>query len=188
MSADSAYAEDRLIVQNTLDGNTAPLIHFLQTDCRFLFRKIQNSILQNLDVVPNDLVHDFYIFLNENNWKKLRSFRFQSKLLTWTNSVAVRYFMDEYKKELLENARKNPQVDESMLQALVVPDKTFPAINLQAAIAKLKNPRERMILQYTLQNYPSKKIAEELKISIGNLYTLRNRAINHLKQQINENR
>ena len=39
-----------------------------------------------------ELINELYLYLQSDNWYKLRQFDFRSKLTTWLTVVAVRFF------------------------------------------------------------------------------------------------
>jgi RNA polymerase sigma factor (sigma-70 family) len=187
-SKTTSYPEDSILVQKTLDGDNDALVRFLQTDCFFIFYNIQKGRLQHLDLTPSDLINDFYIYLNKEDWKILRSFRFESKLKTWMSTVALRYLYQKYRKELKESAQLNPLVCETTMQETMFIEKKLTRFELEDAISKLSNERDRDVLLYTLKDYKPEEIALKMKVSISNVYVLRNRAIRNLKKLFNEGR
>ncbi len=177
---------DRELVNRILAGDKDALGEFLLKDCYPIFFKILRDRLSNLDLKADDLISDFYIYLYENDWKRLRGFRFESKLRTWINLVASRYLMKKYKKELKENARKNTPIAEGTLSVFEHLDKKMTKFELTGAIGKLPNERDRRMLEYSIMGFKTDEIASLLKTSNNNVYVIRNRAIKNLKRLLND--
>ena len=103
--------EDREIVTRIVEGNSLLAALFLKQKCAKIFEYIKDTRLEDLDLQVDDLVSDFFIYLQENNWEKLRTFRFESRLQTWINVVASRYLSKKYASELKERSKTGAQLD-----------------------------------------------------------------------------
>lgn len=106
------YLKDRQFARKILAGNNDAVGDFLNKNCSPIFHKILQGRLYALDLKEKDLIPDFYIYINNDNREKRRSFRFESKLQTWINIVAYRYLCEKYKKELQESEKENPPITE----------------------------------------------------------------------------
>ena len=182
------YPEDWHLVQKVLAGDKDAIGKFLTENCYHIFQFVKIRRLNSLDLEPYDLVSDFYIFLSANDWKVLRTFRFESKLQTWINLVASRYLIKLYKKELQENAKENPPISEKTLLSLASNEKKLTRFELADLIGKLTNNRDKQMLEYTLMGFETEEISKLMHVSKNNVYVLRNRAINNLKRLLNEDK
>jgi RNA polymerase sigma factor (sigma-70 family) len=180
------YPEDRQLVQKVLAGDKEAMAIFLTKKCYSIFNYIRTRRLKSLDIEAKELISDFYIYLSNKDWKVLRTYRFESKLQTWINLVAARYLVQLYKKELQENARENPPVCETTIHGAMNMSNKLSRFELEDAISRLLNEHDRQVLRYTLNDYKTEEIAEKMKVSIANVYVLRNRAIKNLKKLIHE--
>ncbi len=90
------FPDDKILIGSILNGQNELAVHFLKNRCAAIFEYIRTTRLKEIDIETGDLINDFYIYLQENNWEKLRAFRFESKLQTWINVVASRYFLKKY--------------------------------------------------------------------------------------------
>lgn len=182
----SLSLDDRQLVAQIIRGNNLLAALFLKQKCPKIFEYINNTRLKGLDLHVDDLINDFYLYLQENNWEKLRSFRFESKLQTWINLVASRYLLRKYDKDLKENARKGAQIDGF---PSFTDDDHYNKIvrnELLEAIGHLKEKRDQLVLLLILQGFDSNEIAERIDTSIGNVYTIKSRAIEKLRTLLNE--
>lgn len=177
---------DSQLVKKILDGDRDAAGYFISNICFKYFDYIKKQYLYKLDVEVGDLISDFYIFIQENNWKKLRGFRFESKLETWVCIIASRHLYKKYHKELKENSKTSPQIEENYLAQLKPSDTRMSKFELRDAINQLNNNRERLLMLYTLEGYKTEEIAEKLQTSNNNVYILRNRATKHLRELLNE--
>ena len=178
--------DDTQLIDRIVAGNNLLAAHFLNQKCLNTFIYINNTRLKGLDLCVDDLINDFYLYLHENNWEKLRSFRFESKLQTWINLVASRFFLKKYGKDLKENARKGSQING--FQSLIDIDQHDKKVRAELieAIGQLKDKRAQRALLLFLQGFDSNEIGEQIGTSTNNVYTIKSRAIEKLRTLLND--
>jgi RNA polymerase sigma factor (sigma-70 family) len=181
-----SFYDDKSLVEQITDGNDQLAFIFLKEKCEKIFEYIRNSRLKGFDLETDDLINDFYIFLQENNWEKLRAFRFESKLQTWINVVASRYLLKKYDNELKENSVKGTPIEG--IHSFSDDDTTNRMVlaELLEAISRLKEKRYQQVLLLGLQGFDPKEIGEQIGISVNNVYVIKSRAVEQLKNLINE--
>lgn len=177
---------DRELIAFLHEGNDEANLQLLQK-IRSIVRFIRNKKLAAFELDETDLVHDFYIFLQKNNFEKLRSFRFESQLNTWLFPVCYRFVSKQYKRLLKEKALKMTLLDGI---ELYVKDETTQKYLVRAevldAISKLTDKREQLVLLLTIQGYEAKEIAQRLNTTVNNVYVIKSRAIEKLRKLLNE--
>lgn len=177
---------DRELIAFLHEGNDEAILQLLQK-IRSIVRFIRNKKLADYELDETDLVHDVYIFLQKNNFGKLRSFRFESQLNTWLFPVCYRFISKQYKRLLKEKALKMTLLDGIVLY---VKDETTQKYLVRAevldAISKLTDKREQMVLLLNIQDKEVKDIAQELETTVNNVYTIKSRAIEKLKKLLHE--
>lgn len=82
---------DQEIVQKLLSDNPFFEAYFFQELCEPLLSKISYVVFDN-QIPVDELTNEFLCLLKENNWAKLRDFKFNSTLFGWLKVVAVHYF------------------------------------------------------------------------------------------------
>lgn len=177
--------DDKSLITLILEGDSSIAASFLLNKCFRIFEYINRTRLVGLGLNTNDLVSDFYIFLQQNDWEKLRQFRFESKLQTWINLVASRYFLKKYAIELKERGREHTPIDSI---AAFVDENTEQCLvrsEILEAISLLKDKRSQKIIILGLQGFDSSEIADILNTTTNNVYVIRSRAIINLKNQLN---
>ena len=183
---DFSSVSDKLLVDKIIDGDDRAIEYFLSIYCSKIFTYLKNNHLKQIDLSEIDLANDFFIFLKEKDWQKLRRFNHKAKLSTWVNVVASRYFIKKYNKELKENARKNTPIEG--IRSFVNEDANVKLIyaELLDAINQLLDKRYRKVLLLGLQGYSPHEIAKHLDTSTNNVYVIKSRAIDQLKSLMNE--
>jgi RNA polymerase sigma factor (sigma-70 family) len=177
--------DERILVEQILLGHNTLAAIFLKQKCLKTFEYILHTRLRGLNLDVDDLVNDFYIFLQENNWEKLRKFRFESRLHTWLNLVASRYLLKIYARELKENARNGTPIESISTFADEDSEQRLVRSEILEAISYLKDKRCRQLLLLGLQGFDSDEIADQLGIDTNNVYVIRSRAIKNLKNLLN---
>ena len=175
--------DDRALVALLLDNNEEAIDYLFFHRCNDMFSHIVHSVFQSQGK-KEELVTEFYLYLRENDWKKLRNFEFRSGLNTWLTVVSVRYF-----KKIQQNQTKNVAV-EPQLFSEVLKDETdsyniedeMTRIELYKTIDKLSKPRERYALLAELAGKATDEIAADMNCSASAVYNLTKRARMELKK------
>jgi DNA-directed RNA polymerase specialized sigma24 family protein len=174
----SLYTDEQLV--NGLLKNNARLIeYFFCEKCSKLFSYIVYSLYGGKASV-NELVNEFYIYISEDEWRKVRQFDFRSKLMTWIGVVAIRFFQKK-REALIENFSSEPQI-EKMTNNLSYQMVTDTSIDIHKAISMMPNPRYRMVVEkLDLEDCSPESIATAMSITVDNLYNIHRRALLQLK-------
>lgn len=177
---------DRELVAFLHEGNNEAILQLLQK-IRPIVKFICNKKLAALQMDETDQIHDFYIYLQKNNFEKLRSFRFDSQLNTWLFAVCYRFISRQYKTFLKEKKFKTTLIDGVKVYIIdETSQKYMVRAELLDAISKLTDKRERLVLILILQGFEAKEIAENLSTTVNNVYVIKSRAIEKLRKLLHE--
>jgi RNA polymerase sigma factor (sigma-70 family) len=183
------------IVDKILSQNEQIIQYFFFEKCMPLFISINREIF-NGNAEINELIIEFYLFLYEDNWRRLRSFdSHKGKLITWISKVARRFFekkrkqMRKYeyldidtvkeKDEPLVNGDE-PLEDED--EELVDEDEQqHHKLDSTKLIDLLPRERDRNVVQWlVIEGIEPQKVADNLGITVGNVYNIKRRALKKL--------
>jgi len=179
---DLSGIDDRELIRRVINGDEGLAACFLEKRCQKIFEYINNTRLKGLGLDVNDLINDFYIFLREDDWEKLRSFRFESRLTTWISLVASRYLLKKYSCELKEKPLKGTPIED--VNSFTEESNSIVRTDLLEAIGCLKDKRHQMVLLMGLHGYDAAEIAKHIGISVSNIYVIKSRAIDKLKELV----
>ena len=145
-----------------------------------------NSIFHDT-VKKEELITEFYLYLREDDWHRLRQFGFRSKLETWLTVVAIRFF-----KEKTTSRTNLVKLDTLLDEVQQVADKydpveTMSKLELYEAIDRHLKPRERFALLGWLSGEKSETIAKELSCSVMAVYNLVKKAKVSVKKKMKGN-
>ena len=174
---------DGRLIKAVLSGDQDAIVYMFYTKFSATFQyHIYKLFDYKVDI--QDLVDEFFLFLYEDNWKRLRSYNPSlSALSTWISTVSYRFFRD-YKRSKID-----------LNGAITISDKweTFRGdwvqsidagimIDIETAIDAIKSDRDREIAkQLFIEDREYEAIAEEFDMTCDYVYTVKNRIIKQLK-------
>ena len=171
--------DDRALVDGIINNNGELIEYFFNKKCSGLFAYIIVNIFDG-NVDKRDLSQELFLYLAKNNWYKVRQFDFRSKLMTWITVVAVRFFQKK-RKELIENSGYTP-LNDKMWQGQSRAISIERRMDLHNALEKMPNARYRKVVEaLDLQEVRPEILAEEMKITVDNLYNIHRRALLQLR-------
>ncbi len=181
----TSWSDGRLI-KAVLLGDQDAIVYMFYTKFSATF---QYHIYKLFDykVEVSDLVDEFFLFMYEDNWRRLRSFDSSlSSLSTWISTVSYRFFRD-YKRSKID-----------LNGAITISDKweTFRGdwvqsidagimMDIETAIDAIKSERDKEIAkQLFIEDREYEAIAEEFGLTCDYVYTVKNRIIKQLKKTL----
>lgn len=176
---------DRELLLRVVENDHCAIEYFFFHKYFPIFQRLSSNIFKN-QIEVLELVNEFYIDLQKNNWSKLKSFEEKSKLSTWLTIVASRFFIKkkEKMKQLDEKTTMNIEdfIDELVVEASV----PITHADLYDAINRLKNSKYRWVLLSELQGFTPEEMSKEMGTSVGNIYNYKKRGKIALVELLNE--
>ena len=178
---------DRELVDLLLANDEEAVEYLFFMRCNGMFAHIACSVFQS-QTCKEELITDFYFFLSENNWNRLRKFEFKAGLNTWLTVIALRFF-----KKMRISQTKLVAIDPQLI-AETQKDKTddydvieeMSRLELYKAIDRLSKPRERYALLADLTGKRAEDIAAEMGCTVAAVYNLTKKARLELKSKMQE--
>lgn len=143
--------------------------------------------LFNGKVEVSDLVDEFFLFLLEDNWHRLRSFDpDKASLSTWISTVSFRFFRD-YKRS---------KIDLNGLITISDQWETFRGdwmesveaglrMDINQAIDGIKSDRDREIARRLfIDDKEYEAVVEEFGLTVDYVYTIKNRIVKQLRTSL----
>ena len=190
-------SKERIIIDGLLAKDNKITKVFFFTKCRPMFHNIIHNVFRD-KANYEELVNELYLFLMENDGRRLRSFGngeaedndqdTEYALFKWLKKTAWRYFADKAEREQSIEERRKFVIDEDGEEVDVeIEDKSQkdPGINIDAKIYfdMIDVERYRVVLKkYYVEGLEPDVISEQLGISKDNLYNIKKRALNRLQQ------
>ncbi len=178
---------DRDLVSLLLANDQASIEYVFFHRCDGMFAHIIHSVLQSHGK-KEELITELYLYLSENDWKRLRKFEFRSSLNTWLTVLAVRFFRKKQHvqtkfvvtdPQLIVETQKNETDDYDIVREMT-------RLELYKAIERLSKPRERYALLAELTGKRTEEIADEMNCTVSAVYNLTKKARVELRTMMKE--
>lgn len=174
---------DAELVSAVISGDKDAIVYMFYTKFSATF---QYHIYKLFDykIEVADLIDEFFLYLHEDEWKRLKVYdSVKSSLSTWISTVSYRFFRD-YKRSkidlngLITISNKWETYRTDWVEEY---DKSI-LVDIESAIQKLKSDRERKIAEMIfIKDCELEIVAADFQISIDYVYTIKNRVSKQLK-------
>ena len=177
---------DRQLVKMLIANDEAAVQYVFFQRCDNLFSHILGIMPPDHANKKEELISDFYLFLREDDWRRLRQFQFRSRIDTWLSVTAIRFFNSKIsvlqtKKRALD-ALNNDTVGQIPDQYDLIDE--MSRLELYEAIEQLPKPRERFALLGELAGKSAEEISKELGCTVTAVYNLTKKARLALKKRM----
>ena len=179
--------DDRELVRLLLENDQDAIEYVFFLRCEGMFAHIVHTVFQS-NSKKEELITEFYLFLSENNWERLRKFEFKASLNTWMTVIAIRFFKKKkifqtklvvIDPQLIVETQKNEADDYDIIHEM-------SRLELYQAIDRLSKSRERYALLADLAGKRAEDIAKEMGCTVSAVYNLTKKARLELKSTMQE--
>lgn len=165
---------DKEIIDGILANDERIIQHFFFRECKPLFAYIVRSVFDGRQEI-NELINELYLYLQHDDWYKVRQFDYRSKLITWISVVAIRFFQKKRALMIDSDPIETLYDQNTFLQETSVNQDS--GMDVRKAIDKMPNERYKyVIVELELKEREPEELAKEMHITIDNLYNIRRRA------------
>ena len=134
-----------------------------------------------------DLVDEFFLYLYENNWRRLKTFDgTKASLATWMSVTSFRFFKS-YKHSKIDSNGLISITDkwESFVGDWVRSCDAGLMMDINQAIDTITNDRDREIARLVfIEDKEFQLVADRFGLSIDYVYTVKNRLVKQLKTKL----
>ena len=135
----------------------------------------------------NDLVDEFFLYLYEDNWRRLKTFDgTKASLSTWISVTSFRFFKS-YKHSKIDSNGLISVSDkwESFVGDWVQSCDAGLMMDIYQAINTITNERDREIAKLIfVEDKEFQVVADRFDLSIDYVYTVKNRLVKQLKAKL----
>lgn len=171
---------DQEIIQGLINRDNRVTEDFFFVRCRPLFWSIIGKAF-DCEVEYDEFVNELYLYLMEDDAKRLRDFEYRSSVYQWLKVVAIHFFVKK-RREMIENNRREPLYDGD---SDPIDDKVADDSNRHQASDDIERlfdlmPNKRyvyVIRRLILEDVEPDKLAAELGVTVDNLYNIKRRAM-----------
>lgn len=174
------------LVESVLNNDENAVLYFFYEKYYSVFEYHIYKVFP-YEVSVQGLVHEFFLHLAENNWRRLRSFNPEkAKLNTWVSVVSLRFFLNYKKSKIDSNGLITicEQWDEKILKYKQEAQEQVK-MDVTNAIDELKNVTEREVARkLLLDDMEIQEVAAQHNISVDYAYTVKSRALARLRKSL----
>lgn len=166
---------DREIIQGLIARDNRVTEEFFFVKCRPLFCSIIQKVF-DYEVNYDEFVNELYAFLMEDDASKLRNFGYRSTLYQWLKVVAVRFFIKKRDSMIDDTSRETPydicHVSESDMST---------GNDMEMLLSLMPSRRYVYVIRrLILEECEPDELAQEMNITMANLYNIKRRAMAQL--------
>lgn len=171
---------DQEIIQKLIAKDNRVTKEFFFVKCRPLFLSIIRKVF-NYEVDYDEFVNELYLYLMEDDARKLQNFEYRSSIYQWLKVLAIRFFIkkrdnliDDSSDEALYEETKNEPTDDIDISAKG---------DLNRLFMMMPNKRYvHVIKRLVIEDWEPEMLAEEMNVTVDNLYNIKRRAMAQLTQ------
>ena len=138
-----------------------------------------------------DLVDEFFLYLYEDHWRRLRTFdSSKASLATWMSVTSFRFFKN-YKHSKIDSNGLISISDkwETFVGDWVQSSDAGLMMDISEAIASVANERDREIARLIfIEDKEFQVVADRFGLSVDYVYTVKNRLVRQLRTKLNSYR
>lgn len=179
-------SDDRL-VSYVLNGSQDAVVYFFYQKFSSTFQYHIYRLFDN-KVEVSDLVDEFFLYLYEDNWRRLRMYdASKAALSTWISSVSYRFFRD-YKRSKIDLNGVITISDkwESFRGDWVECADKGIDMDIRSSIEGIGNARDRRIAERIfLEDIGPEDVSKEFGMTVDYVYTLKNRLLKQIRKSLN---
>ena len=167
---------DKEIINGLIAHDNKITETFFFRKCRPLFISIINHVF-SYEVDYDEFVNELYVYLMIDDATKLRGFQYRSSLYQWLKVIAIRYFVKKRDKMIEDKSSETPYNE--CVNASNEIDSSL--VDLKHLFELMPNQRYVYIIKrLVIDGIEPGDLAQELNITVANLYNIKRRAMAQL--------
>lgn len=177
-------SDTELISAVTRDDHGAIVYFFYQKFMPTFQYHIFNIFPGRVDI--QELVDEFFLYLREDSWRRLRTFNGTASLSTWISVISYRFFKNFKHSKIDSNGLITISSQwEAYTGEWVQSHDAGMKMDIDKAISSIASDRDRDIAKLIfVEDMEFQKIADHFGISVDYLYTVKNRLGKQLKNAL----
>ena len=150
---------------------------FFYKDCRPLFMSVIHNVFHD-KVDYDELISELYIHLMENDAYRLKQFEGRSSIYQWLKITAIRYFLEKRDKMIEKDSEQHLLEQVAATKTRETEPHQTAQIDVTSLLARMPNKRYAYVIKrLVLEDATPAIVAQELDITVDNLYNIKKRAI-----------
>lgn len=169
---------DQEIIEGLIARDNRVTKKFFFDKCRPLFCSIIKKVF-DYEVDYDEFVNEVYVYLMENDAKKLRDFEYRSSVYQWLKVLAVRFFIHK-RGRMIDGFSQNTPYDGCQQTVDTEKDMTAEG-DLERLFGNMPSKRYVYVIRrLILDDWEPDELAKDMNITTANLYNIKRRAMAQL--------
>lgn len=177
---------DKELIEAVCNNDQQAIVHLFYKKCLPTFQYHIYKLFPYKEDV-RDLVDEFFLYLFEDDWRRLRTFDgSKASLATWMSVTSFRFFKS-YKHSKIDSNGLISISDkwESFVGDWVQSSDSGLMMDINNAISTITNDRDRQIAKLLfIEDKEFQSVADRFDLSIDYVYTVKNRLVKQLKAKL----
>ena len=150
---------------------------FFFEDCRPLFMSIVHTIFhEKADF--DELISELYLHLMEDDARRLRQFQGRSSIYQWIKTVAIRFFLEKREEMIEKDSEEHLLEQAATTKTIETEPHQIAQIDIASLLVRIPNKRYAYVIKrLVLEDATPAIVAQELDVTVDNLYNIKKRAI-----------
>lgn len=168
---------DRQLIDRLIARDERVTQQFFYKDCRPLFMSIIHNIFHD-KTDYDELISELYLHLMENDAYRLKQFEGRSSIYQWLKTTAIRYFLGK-RDNMIEKESEEYLLEQTASTSIIEVEPQWTAkMDVNHLLSLMPNQRYAYVIRrLVLEEIPPQRLAEELEITVDNLYNIKKRAM-----------
>lgn len=160
-----------------IDRDSVVTQQFFYKDCRPLFVNIIRRVF-NYDVDYDECISELYIYLLEDDARRLRQYEGRSSIYQWMKIVATRFIIAK-RNRVIEDRTQDPLIEKtSRTKGASDEGRNDAQMDVKCLLENMPNKRYVLVIRrLMLEDADPEEVAEELGVTVDNLYNIKKRAM-----------
>lgn len=181
---------DKELVASVCANDQRAIVHMFYKKFMAMFQYHVYKLFPYKEDV-RDLVDEFFLYLYEDDWRRLRTFDdSKASLSTWMSVTSFRFFKN-YKHSKIDSNGLISISDkwETFVGDWVQSSDAGLMMDINQAVDSISNERDREIARLLfVEDKEFQVVADRFDLSVDYVYTVKNRLIKQLKARLNSYR
>lgn len=168
---------DQQLIDKLIAHNEQVTMQFFYKDCRPLFMSIIHNIF-NDKVEYDELINELYLHLMEDDARRLRQFEGRSSIFQWLKTTAIRFFLEKRDEMIEKDSEEHLLEQVANTKTIETEAHQSAQIDIASLLARMPNKRYAYVIKrLVLEDATPAIVAQDLDITVDNLYNIKKRAI-----------
>jgi RNA polymerase sigma factor (sigma-70 family) len=126
----------------------------------------------------DELINELYLHLMEDDARRLRQFEGRSSIFQWLKTTAIRFFLEKREEMIEKDSEEHLLEQAATTKTIETEPHQIAQIDIASLLVRIPNKRYAYVIKrLVLEDATPAIVAQELDVTVDNLYNIKKRAI-----------